>query len=164
VPVVLGRIDLALLLLARERAHHPRLEVVARRYSRLGEHSYLWFAIAALGIAAHRRERPTYLRLGRAVIAAELSNAALKQVIRRRRPALEGLPALMATNSPLSYPSAHASTSFAAARVLSAAVPPAAVYLLAAAMALSRPYLGVHYPSDIVAGAAFGTALAELVP
>jgi undecaprenyl-diphosphatase len=48
--------------------------------------------------------------------------------------------------------------------VLSKAQPLPAVYALAIVMALSRPYLGVHYPSDIVAGALFGTALVELVP
>jgi membrane-associated phospholipid phosphatase len=93
-----------------------------------------------------------------------VANAVAKRIVRRRRPTLDGLPPLMATNSQLSFPSAHAATSFAAARVLSKAQALPAVYVLAAAMALSRPYLGVHYPSDIVAGAVFGTALVELVP
>ena len=46
--------------------------------------------------------------------------------------------------------------------MLSAALPPAPLYALAGAMALSRPYLGVHYPSDIVAGALLGDAVARL--
>jgi undecaprenyl-diphosphatase len=61
--------------------------------------------------------------------------------------------------SRLSYPSAHAATSFAAARAL-----PLPLYPLATAMALSRLYLGVHYPSDTLAGAALGDAVAKLVP
>jgi undecaprenyl-diphosphatase len=63
----------------------------------------------------------------------------------------------------LSYPSAHASTSFAGARALAAAWPAAPLYALATAMAVSRPYIGVHYPSDVVAGAALGSAIAALV-
>jgi undecaprenyl-diphosphatase len=47
--------------------------------------------------------------------------------------------------------------------VLSEALPTAPVYALAAAMALSRPYLGVHYPSDVLAGAILGDAIAELL-
>jgi membrane-associated phospholipid phosphatase len=63
--------------------------------------------------------------------------------------------------SRLSYPSAHASAAFAAARALEGGP---GVYALALAMALSRPYLGVHYPSDTLAGAALGDALARLTP
>jgi membrane-associated phospholipid phosphatase len=63
-----------------------------------------------------------------------------------------------------SYPSAHATASFAGARVLSKALPTGPVYALALAMALSRAYRGAHYPSDVIAGAVLGDAVAVLVP
>jgi undecaprenyl-diphosphatase len=88
----------------------------------------------------------------------------VKLAVGRRRPELADLPPLVPTGSRISYPSAHASTSFAGARSLARAWPAAAapLYAAAAMMALSRPYVGVHYPSDVVAGAALGTAVAEL--
>jgi membrane-associated phospholipid phosphatase len=81
-------------------------------------------------------------------------NQLIKVIVRRRRPA----GGLMATHSDLSYPSAHAATSVAAVRALE--MP--AFWPLAIALAGSRLYLGVHYPSDTVAGAALGAAVAEL--
>ena len=84
--------------------------------------------------------------------------------MRRARPQLPGLEPLTPTVSRLSFPSAHATTSFAAARAFSAVAPGAPLYAVAGAFALSRPYLGVHYPSDVVAGAVLGTAIAEVWP
>ena len=69
---------------------------------------------------------------------------------------------LTSTMSDLSYPSAHAATSVAAARRLSETLPAAPLWALAVALAGSRLYLGVHYPTDTVAGAALGGAVAEL--
>ena len=66
------------------------------------------------------------------------------------------------TMSNRSYPSAHATTSVAGARALSPLLPAPPLYALAAALTLSRPYLGVHYPSDTLAGAVLGAAVAEL--
>jgi membrane-associated phospholipid phosphatase len=84
--------------------------------------------------------------------------------VRRRRPELPDLPPLTPTVSRLSFPSAHATTSFAAARAYSGVAPAALLYPVALAFAVSRPYLGVHYPSDVVAGAVLGTAVAEVWP
>ena len=67
----------------------------------------------------------------------------------------------MATPTGLSFPSSHSTSSFAAARAFGALLPRAPLYCAAAAMALSRLYLGVHYPSDVAAGAALGTRARE---
>ena len=144
--------DLALLRLLRTRGHPPALERAARLYARAGENGMLWFAIALVA-----RDR----RALRVVLAALLANTAVKQVVRRPRPTLADLPPLAATVSGLSYPSAHAATSFAAAGALS--LPALPLYAAAGAMALTRPYLGVHYPSDVAAGAALGVALEKLL-
>jgi undecaprenyl-diphosphatase len=69
---------------------------------------------------------------------------------------------LTPTVTRLSFPSAHATTSFAAARAYAGLAPAWALYAGAAAFAVSRPYLGVHYPSDVLAGALLGSAIAEL--
>ena len=158
---MLARLDLRLLRLLRTRGHAPAIEHVVLLYSRVGEHARLWYAIAALGAIVDRRRRPTYLRAGRTVLTAQLLNAATKVAIRRARPLLEDLPALSPTVSGLSHPSAHATTSFAAAGTLCEAMPPAPLYAAATAMALTRPYLGVHYPSDVVVGALLGAVLAR---
>lgn len=77
---------------------------------------------------------------------------------------------LVTTPTDLSFPSGHAATSFAGATLLARSVPRLAVpfYALAAAIALSRVYVGVHYPLDILGGAVLGigvaTALRLLVP
>jgi undecaprenyl-diphosphatase len=158
---VLKAIDLALLRFLRTEGHWPPVERAVIAFSRLGEHSILWLALSGLGVAFHAGRRSIYVRLARTVAKVELANALVKLAIGRRRPRLEGLPPLMSTRSNRSCPSAHAASSFAAARVLSEMYPPAAVYTIASAMALSRPYLGVHYPSDALAGMVLGTTIAE---
>jgi len=92
-------------------------------------------------------------------------NYAVKLTVRRPRPQLDELPPLTPVVSKLSFPSAHATTSFAAAAMYSRALPPAAplLYGAAAMFAISRPYLGVHYPSDVLAGAVLGTATGRLL-
>jgi undecaprenyl-diphosphatase len=155
-------VDRELLRLLRTRGHWPPLERAVRVYALAGENGLLWHGIAAAGFL--RSRHPAYVRTAWVVLATLIANAAAKQVVRRARPALgPELPPLVATISGRSYPSAHASTSFAAAGALSRALPRPPLYAAAAAMALTRPYLGVHYPSDVIAGALLGRALERLL-
>ena len=163
-PVSLADIDRRLLVLARTRGHGPRREWAARTYSRAGEHAACWLALGAAGAVVDGCRRTRWLR-GAAVVAGAYGlNFAVKLAVRRRRPVLADLPALSPVVSGLSFPSAHATTSFAAATAYRGLVPGAPLYAAAAAFAVSRPYLGVHYPSDVLVGAALGTALALAAP
>ena len=155
-------LDLALLRLLRTRGHARPIEVLVVRYSHWGEHAALWHVIAGLGLLLHGRRRTTYARATVTIVATQAANFAAKALIRRARPLLEDLPPLSPTISGLSTPSAHASTSAAAASALGEALPRPPLYFAALVMALSRPYIGVHYPSDTAAGVALGFAIARL--
>jgi membrane-associated phospholipid phosphatase len=159
-------LDRAALVSARTRLHGARAERVTAGYSRLGEHGACWLALGGAGALLDRRpeHRERWLRGVRIVLAAYGVNYLVKMAVHRRRPVLPGLPPLTGTVSRLSFPSAHATTSFAAARAFCGLVSPGTVYGPAVAFALTRPYLGVHYPSDVAAGALLGTAMAAAWP
>jgi len=133
-----------------------------RRYSALGEHGAVWVLGGAAAAVLDPPRRPAWARATAVVGGAYLISSTIKAAIGRQRPAVETLPHLMSTPTGLSFPSSHATSSFAAARAFSRLVPAGPLYCAAVAMALSRLVLGVHYPSDIAAGAALGTALGSL--
>ncbi len=146
----------------RSLARTPDTVRWARRYSRLGEHGALWLAGGTVAAVADRDRRGRWLRATGTVGAAYLVSTSIKLAVGRKRPVIEDLPHLMATPTGLSFPSSHATSSFAAARAFGALVPGAPLQVAALAMGLSRLYLGVHYPSDVAAGAALGTLLGSL--
>ena len=133
-----------------------------RRYSSLGEHGLVWFGLGAAGALLDGDRRGHWLRSTGVVAGAYVVSTSIKLAIGRKRPLVEDLPHLMATPTGLSFPSSHSSSSFAAARAFGTLLPPAPLYAAASAMAFSRLYLGVHYPSDIAAGAALGSVLGTL--
>ena len=133
-----------------------------RRFSRLGEHGLVWYGVGAAGVLVDGRRRGRWLRATAVVGGSYLISTSIKMAIGRKRPLVEDLPHLMATPTGLSFPSSHSSSSFAAARAYGRLLPSLPLYAAASAMAFSRLYLGVHYPSDIAAGAALGSVLGTL--
>ena len=159
---MLGALDLAVLRAFRTCGHTPARERAVAAFSRLGEQALVWYAVCGAGALLDSRNRPVYGRTAKTVLGVYSANQLIKAAVRRRRPRLAGLLSLVGTLSGLLYLLAHSATSFAAARMLSPALPVVSLYGMAVALALSRLYLGLHYPSDVLAGVALGTALGEM--
>ena len=127
----------------------------------------MWIAIALVLAIVLRRPAlfPTVV-LG--VLLADALAFALKLVFADERPYLRNPDPepLVRPAQDLTFPSGHAATAFAGAALCAKAAPRLAVpfYVLAAAIAFSRVYVGVHYPLDVLAGAALGLAVATALP
>jgi membrane-associated phospholipid phosphatase len=151
--------DRHLLVIARTRLHTPAAERAVERFSRSGEHAAIWLALGVAGALLDRRGSTAWRRALGGVAGTYVLNTAIKLAVRRRRPQLSGLPPLTSTPTRLSFPSAHSSTSVAAALLYARlGVPAPPLLALAGALACSRLYLGVHYPSDVLGGVLLGAA------
>ncbi|MFF9767968.1 bifunctional phosphatase PAP2/diacylglycerol kinase family protein [Streptomyces sp. NPDC014636] len=150
--------------------HWPGAERVLPRLSRSANHGVLWFAAAA-GMAASRtpRARRAAVRgLASLGLASLTINTIGKRSVRRARPVLDPVPLVrQLKRQPIttSFPSGHAASAaaFATGVALESPAWGAAVAPVAASVAASRVYTGVHFPSDVLAGAALGAGAAFLV-
>lgn len=128
-----------------------------------GTHGLLWIALS-VAVAVWLRRPSIAFAVPAVVLLADLAASGLKLATDRRRPeeTLDGIDVLVTTPSTAAFPSGHAATSFAAAAVLSLAMPSLApaLLVLATAVAFSRLYVGVHFPLDAGGGAVLGVAVA----
>jgi membrane-associated phospholipid phosphatase len=158
----LNAADLATYRAIRSLARNEETVAKVKRFSKLGEHGAVWLALGAVGSVVDKRRRSRWRKAAVTVGASYLTSTTVKVAIGRQRPVVEDLPQLMATPTGLSFPSSHSTSSFSAARAYGRLLPTPLLYAAAVPMAMSRLYLGVHYPSDILAGAALGTVLGSL--
>ncbi len=151
--------------LARVQHALGRAPVVraARGLSLVGEHAAGWLALGLLGAAVDRGRRRDWLTAAAGVAGAHAAAIAVKRVVRRQRPIDEAVDVLVRTPSSLSFPSSHATSTTAAAVVYSGLTGRNLVPALVPPMLVSRLVLGVHYPTDVLAGSALGAAIGGLV-
>lgn len=158
-------LDLRIMRAMRTNGHTPGLERAARALGKAGNHGVIWLVIGGLLAVFDGANREAWVICAALGPVAIGLNYLVKLVVRRPRPVLEGLPPLGGAPSSLSFPSAHATSSFAVATAMTRVEPLGALaFLLALALALGRPYLGMHYPSDVLVGAVLGVALGLIVP
>jgi undecaprenyl-diphosphatase len=131
--------------------------------SHIGSSGLIWLIVAALAALLWRRPSIILFVVSGYLIAAWAS-LGLRQAIGRERPPhrFPDPPPLVHVPVSDSFPSGHAATSFACAALLAwlTPLPKVPLFVLAALIAFSRVYNGVHYPLDVVGGAALGLAVA----
>lgn len=142
------------------------IDKALRLLTKSANHGLLWMGIAAVGVLAGKRSRRAGLRGVASLSAASfVSNTVIKPLIGRRRPDPERtMLARRIHRKPWtsSFPSGHAASAAAFAAGATMELPMAGPILvpLAAAVAYSRVHVGVHYRSDVWAGAAVGLTCA----
>ncbi|MCT1712560.1 phosphatase PAP2 family protein [Dietzia cinnamea] len=140
----------------------PGSRQAAVTLSHVGEHALGWMAIAAAGMAVDPARRGRWAMVGVGSFGAHATSVVVKRVVRRRRPDHPSVAVGVGTPSKLSFPSSHATSTTAFALLAGAVTGVPVASALVPVMLASRLVLGVHYPSDVVAGAAVGAGCAAL--
>ncbi|KAA0930263.1 bifunctional phosphatase PAP2/diacylglycerol kinase family protein [Streptomyces apricus] len=150
--------------------HWPGADPLLPRLSRSANHGVLWFgAAAALAATRSPRARRAAVRgIASLAVASATINTVGKRSVRRPRPRLDAVPVMrQLKRQPIttSFPSGHSASAaaFATGVALESRSLGAVVAPVAAGVALSRIYTGAHFPSDVLAGAAFGAGTAFAV-
>ena len=145
--------------------HHPIADVVMVGLSVIGRGGAVWIAITLILVAIDRtRARAAAAVLAALALAFVMTDLVVKPLIARARPFEGAVAVRVIDRRPLTYsfPSGHAASAVAAAITLGRIWPRGRLLLwsLATLVALSRIYVGVHYPLDVLGGAVLGIACA----
>jgi membrane-associated phospholipid phosphatase len=153
----------ALVAVQSALADKPGVLTVARSMSHFGEHSLGWLAVSAVGALVQPAKRRDWLAVGVGAFLAHAAAVVIKRVVRRQRPHDPAVAVHVGTPSRLSFPSAHATSTTAAAILLRRVTGQPWPAVLVPPMVLSRMVLGVHYPSDVATGVVVGAVVAQAV-
>jgi membrane-associated phospholipid phosphatase len=161
-PPSLAALEDRLLVGWRTLPHSPASDRVAIALSQFADHARGWIALGVVGGVYDRHRARRWLTAAAVLAATEQARGQLKRAVHRARPQLEGLPPLAGVTARYSFPSSHTATAVAAIYAFDGLIARPVLVGWAALTAASRPYLGVHYPSDVLGGAILGYTIGKL--
>ncbi|NFN87406.1 phosphatase PAP2 family protein [Clostridium sporogenes] len=133
----------------------------------IGNLGLIWIGISLLLLISKRYRKVGVLCIASLFLSSLIGEVLLKNLVQRGRPftAVEGINLLIKAPKSFSFPSGHTASSFAVATVVGRKIEKfkLPIYILAIAIAFSRLYLYVHYPSDVLVGALIGVISAKII-
>ena len=160
-------LDGGFLLFLQESVRNPILDNLMIFITSLGNGGMIWI-VATIALLIPKKTRKAGIMSAAALLGSLIiNNNIVKNIVQRPRPfvTFTDLQIIIPTPSEFSFPSGHTSSSFAAAAVFYRHLPkkiglPSVI--LAGLIGFSRLYVGVHYPTDVIAGVLMGILLSYL--
>lgn len=154
-----------ILLWIQNNIRNDVLTPIFKFVTTLGNAGMIWIVLSVGLLIPKKTRRVGVLALVSLSFSALIDNVILKNVVARTRPyeVIEGLTSLVGVQKDYSFPSGHTGSAFAAAVVMFLGLPKKygiPILVFACLMGLSRLYVGVHYPSDVLGGVLIGTGIA----
>lgn len=161
-------LDAGILLFIQEYIRHPVLTMFFTAITKLGDKGMIWMILTLFLLAFKKTRKIGVISICALLGSLLINNILLKNIVDRIRPydAVSGLMPLITKPTDFSFPSGHTASSFAAAYVMYKRLPKKwgiPILLLAALIGFSRLYVGVHYPTDVLAGMFSGILIAVFV-
>lgn len=160
--------DYRILLWIQENLRFSFLNAPMRFITTLGDVGFIWILLCLILLVFSKTRKVGFVALISLGICIFINNAVLKVLIERERPfqSYSNIIALIPIPHDSSFPSGHTCSSFAVAGILAKYLDRKygiAAYTLAGLIAFSRLYVGVHYPTDVLAGMLLGIVGSHII-
>lgn len=164
---MIKRLDRQILLYIQKKIRTPKRNRFFKTITQMGDMGGIWMAVSLVLLARRKTRRTGEICIRALILSGIINDGILKNIVRRKRPfsKVRGLSPLIKRPEDFSFPSGHTASSFAAAGVLGRYLPKkagAVSFGLAALIGISRLYLGVHYPTDVLCGMACGLGISRI--
>ncbi|MCR1935216.1 phosphatase PAP2 family protein [Clostridium tepidum] len=164
---LIQNIDIYILDFIHKNIANNFLDKIMIFITSIGNLGLIWIAISLLLLISKKYRKAGVLCILSLLLSSLIGEVLIKNLVQRGRPftVIEGINLLIKAPKSFSFPSGHTASSFAVAAVVGRNIEKfkLPIYILAIAIAFSRLYLYVHYPSDVLVGALIGVISAKII-